>query len=246
LGKPPGLDPELLLRAYAQGAFPMADDRSAEEIFWVEPKRRAILPLDGFHLSRALAKTIRQDRFVTTADQAFVDVVQACAAPAAGRETTWINGEIEQAVAALHEQGHAHSIECWADGELAGGLYGVRLGRAFFGESMFSRQRDASKVAMAHLVARLRAGGFELLDCQFMTPHLASLGAIEISQARYRRLLDRALSAGRKAYFDQIAQLPDSYSSVSPAFGSVSPPLATMVSGPISGWRILHSLVQTS
>jgi leucyl/phenylalanyl-tRNA---protein transferase len=172
--------------------------------------------------------------------------VQCCAAPGAGRETTWINAEIERAVTILHKRGHAHSVECWADGHLVGGLYGVRLGRAFFGESMFSRARDASKAALAHLVARLKEGGFELLDCQFMTPHLASLGAIEISQSNYKQKLERAVAAGKHADFNHIARDSGSYSSASPDLGAVSPPLATMVLGPISGCRILHSLVQTS
>ncbi len=175
----------MLLAAYASGVFPMADARDDEEIYWVEPKHRAILPLDGFRLSRSLAKTMRADRFVLTSDCGFPAVVRACAAPSAGREDTWISGTIEASYAELYAAGHAHSVECWRDGDLVGGLYGVSLGRAFFGESMFSRTNDASKVALAWLVARLRVGGFTLLDCQFMTPHLASMGAIEIPQSAY-------------------------------------------------------------
>lgn len=183
-----------LLAAYASGLFPMADSREEEEVYWVEPRTRAILPLDGFHLSRSLAKTVRSGRFDITVDRDFATIVRACAAPSEGREDTWINPLIETSYAGLFAAGHAHSVECWRDGRLVGGLYGVSLGRAFFGESMFSRATDASKVALAWLVARLRAGGFTLLDCQFITPHLASLGAIEMPQARYLDLLYPSVS----------------------------------------------------
>ncbi len=185
------LDPDLLLRAYSIGVFPMADSREAEDVFWVEPRRRAIFPLHDFRLSRSLRKTVRSNRFRVTADQAFAEVVRACAA----REETWINAAIEQSYAVLHVRGSAHSIECWQDEELVGGLYGVRLGGAFFGESMFSIRTDASKVALAWLVARLVVGGFRLLDCQFMTDHLRSLGAVEISQRDYLVLLDSATAS---------------------------------------------------
>lgn len=186
------LDPEMLLRAYTIGAFPMSDSRDAAEVFWVQPRRRAILPLDGFHLSRSLRKTLRSDRFDVTRDRAFAEVVRACAK----RDDTWINAEIEESYSRLHQLGHAHSIEVWEEGTLVGGLYGVRLERAFFGESMFSRATDASKVALAWLVARMIAGGFSLLDCQFMTDHLKSLGAIEITQEHYLQLLSSALGEG--------------------------------------------------
>ncbi|MEA3040621.1 MAG: leucyl/phenylalanyl-tRNA---protein transferase, partial [Sphingomonadales bacterium] len=162
------IDPELLLRAYSIGVFPMADSRSAGEVFWVEPRRRAVIPIGGFRLSRSLRKTLRAGAFAVTRDTAFAEVVRRCAE----RDETWINAEIEASYNQLHGLGHAHSIECWQDGRLAGGLYGVRLGAAFFGESMFSAARDASKVALAWLVARLKVGGFTLLDCQFMTEHL--------------------------------------------------------------------------
>ncbi|HEU0134130.1 MAG TPA: leucyl/phenylalanyl-tRNA--protein transferase [Allosphingosinicella sp.] len=185
------IDPDLLLRAYAIGVFPMSDSRDADEVFWVEPRRRAILPIDGFRLSRSLRKTIRSGEFRVTRDTAFAEVVRRCAQ----RDETWINGDIEESYRLLHQRGHAHSIECWHDGELAGGLYGVKLGGAFFGESMFSARRDSSKVALAWLVARLRVGGFRLLDCQFMTEHLRSLGAVEVPQEDYLALLDSALSA---------------------------------------------------
>jgi leucyl/phenylalanyl-tRNA---protein transferase len=186
------IDPDLLLRAYAIGVFPMADSRDADEVFWVEPKRRAIIPVDGFRLSRSLRKAVRSGAFRVTCDAAFAEVVRRCAE----REETWINAEIERSYAELHRRGHAHSIECWQDGELAGGLYGVTLGAAFFGESMFSAAKDASKVALAWLVARLRVGGYRLLDCQFMTEHLRSLGAVEIDQKDYVALLSAALSSG--------------------------------------------------
>ncbi|RED15049.1 leucyl/phenylalanyl-tRNA--protein transferase [Parasphingopyxis lamellibrachiae] len=189
------LDPNMLLRAYAVGVFPMADSRDADEVFWVEPKMRAVLPLDGFQLSRSLAKTLKSDRFRVTRDTAFGEVVSACAEAQPDRPDTWINPAIESAYGELHRRQHAHSIECWQDGKLVGGLYGVQLGRAFFGESMFSRVSNASKVALAHLVARMKTGGFALLDCQFMTDHLASLGAIEISKDDYTSLLDAALSS---------------------------------------------------
>src|SRR5919112_816410 len=186
------IDPDLLLRAYAIGVFPMSDSRDAEEVFWVEPRRRAILPLERFRLSRSLRKTIRSGEYAVTRDTAFAEIVRRCAQ----REETWINGDIEASYRLLHARGHAHSIECWHEGELAGGLYGVSLGAAFFGESMFSARRDASKVALAWLVARLRVGGYKLLDCQFMTEHLRSLGAIEVTQKDYVSILSAALAVG--------------------------------------------------
>lgn len=190
------LDPRLLLRGYSAGIFPMADSRDAADVFWVEPRQRAIIPLDGFHCSHSLARRLRSGQFIVTHDTAFQQVLQACA----DRDETWINGEIERATFGLHAAGHAHSVECWhvdEDGEraLVGGLYGVKLGRAFFGESMFSRMSDASKVALAWLVARLRVGGFTLLDCQFMTSHLASLGAAQVSRDDYVGLLSAALGS---------------------------------------------------
>src|SRR5688572_15473926 len=183
------LDPRLLLQGYAAGIFPMADSRDAAELFWVEPRSRAILPLDGFHMSRSLRRTIRSGKFSVTMDRDFPAVIGACA----NREETWINADIERAMLTLHRTGHAHSVEVWDEGELAGGLYGVKLGRAFFGESMFSRRTDASKVALAWLVARLKVGGYALLDCQFMTDHLASLGAVAVPRDRYVELLSAAL-----------------------------------------------------
>jgi leucyl/phenylalanyl-tRNA--protein transferase len=195
---PQELDPELVLRAYAMGVFPMADHRTADSVYWVEPKLRGIMPLEGFHLSRSLKKTILSDRFRVTADQAFGEIIRLCAESATDRPDTWINGPIERVFTELHHRGFAHSIEVWDGERLAGGLYGLALGRAFFGESMVTRVRDASKVAFAWLVARLKAGGFTLLDCQFQTGHLASLGAIEVPRDDYIALLGAALgeSAG--------------------------------------------------
>jgi leucyl/phenylalanyl-tRNA--protein transferase len=186
-----GLDPRLLLRGYAAGIFPMSDSRDAADVFWVEPRSRAILPLNRFRLSRSLARRVRSGRFEVTVDKAFPQVLAQCAA----RDETWINEPIERATLGLHATGHAHSVEAWHDGKLVGGLYGVKLGRAFFGESMFSTMTDASKVALAWLVVRLKVGGFTLLDCQFMTSHLASLGAATVARERYVRLLGSALGS---------------------------------------------------
>ncbi|WP_294392859.1 leucyl/phenylalanyl-tRNA--protein transferase [uncultured Sphingomonas sp.] len=234
------LDPDLLLRAYSVGVFPMANARDAPDIFWVEPRKRGILPLDGFHLSRSLAKTIRSDRYRVTADQAFEQVVALCAQSTTDRPDTWINPVIEQAYAELHRRGYAHSVEAWQDDRLVGGLYGVRLGGAFFGESMFSRARDASKVALAHLVARLKAGGFRLLDCQFLTEHLASLGTIEVGRNAYVALLDSALGLGSSAAGDGN---PADFFALERTAGG---PDAATVSGPMSGCRIVQLLGQTS
>jgi len=189
------LDPRLLLQGYATGIFPMADSRDAAELFWVEPRNRAIIPLDRFHVSHSLRRTLRSGRFSVTHDTDFAAVITACAE----REETWINDDLERAMLALHGSGHAHSIEVWSGAALVGGLYGVKLGRAFFGESMFSRKRDASKVALAWLVARLKVGNFTLLDCQFMTEHLASLGAVSVPRETYVALLSGALGGGGSA-----------------------------------------------
>lgn len=187
------ITPEVLLKAYACGIFPMAENADDPSLYWIEPDRRGLLPLDGFHVPRRLARTVRADRFDLRVDSDFEAVIDACAEPRAGRSRTWINDRIRELYCRLHEIGHCHSIEAWRDGALVGGLYGVRLGRAFFGESMFHRERDASKVALVHLVARLRAGGFVLLDTQFVTSHLSRFGALEVSKATYNRLLERAL-----------------------------------------------------
>jgi leucyl/phenylalanyl-tRNA--protein transferase len=186
------ITPEVLLRAYACGIFPMAESADDPTLFWVEPEMRGVIPLDGFRVSSRLARTVRSDAFTVTVDTAFKAVIAGCAAPAAGREDTWINKRIRELYGGLHALGHCHSVEVWQDGDLAGGLYGVNLGRAFFGESMFHRVRDASKVALVHLVARLIAGGFELLDTQYVTEHLKTFGAIEIPRRRSTSLLDKA------------------------------------------------------
>lgn len=192
------LTPELLLRAYAAGIFPMAETADDPDVFWVDPEQRGILPLDGFHLPRRLARTLRQDIFDVQCDAAFEAVVRGCAEPTPERPKTWINEEIVRLYAALHRLGFAHSVEAWRGSELVGGLYGVALGAAFFGESMYSRVTDASKVALAQLVARLRLGGFRLLDTQFVTDHLQQFGALEISRAQYHRRLTAAIQL--KAY----------------------------------------------
>ncbi|MEM7496384.1 MAG: leucyl/phenylalanyl-tRNA--protein transferase [Pseudomonadota bacterium] len=202
----PEVTPELLLRAYAAGVFPMAEAADADEIFWVEPRRRGILPLDGFHISRSLRKRLRQPDYEVRTDTAFHEVLAACA----DRPETWINPQIAGLYGALHHMGRAHSVEVWIGGRLVGGLYGVTLGGAFFGESMFSRARDSSKIALAHLVARLRRGGFLLLDTQFTTGHLESLGAVTVSRQTYRALLDEAV--GLDANFD--VPMPDQPSAV--------------------------------
>lgn len=246
------LDPEIVLGAYAVGVFPMADHRAADTVYWVEPKRRAIMPLDGFHLSRSLRKVITSDRFRVTADQDFSGIVALCAASADDRPETWINTTIADVFARLHRMGFAHSIECWEGDRLVGGLYGLALGRAFFGESMVSRARDASKVALAALVARLRVGGFTLLDCQFQTDHLASLGAVEISRGDYLGLLSTALAgvtgAGGGAAAAGVALSALASASSLADFAALDrlPTGATTVSGPVSGKLIAQLLVQTS
>jgi leucyl/phenylalanyl-tRNA--protein transferase len=187
--------PELMLRAYRSGLFPMAETRRGDRLYWLDPEQRGILPLEKFHLPRRLRRTAVAGGFEIAADRDFAAVIAACATPAEGREDTWINRDIERLFTALHAQGHAHSVEAWRDGVLVGGLYGVVLGGAFFGESMFSLARDASKVALVHLVARLRLGGFVLLDTQFVTAHLTQFGAYEIPRAQYKAALDRAAGA---------------------------------------------------
>jgi len=187
------ITPEVLLRAYACGIFPMAESADDPTLFWVEPEIRGVIPLPGFRIASRLARTVRSDAFTVTVDTAFKAVIAGCAAPQAGRNDTWINKRIRDLYLGLHGIGHAHSVEVWRDGDLVGGLYGVSLGQAFFGESMFHRARDASKVALVHLVARLIAGGFELLDTQYVTEHLRSFGAVEIPRKRYTALLDKAI-----------------------------------------------------
>jgi leucyl/phenylalanyl-tRNA---protein transferase len=183
------LTPDILLRGYSIGIFPMADHRDGDEIFWVDPKRRGIMPLNGFHISRSLTRQLRREPFQITTDVDFAGVVDGCA----DRSETWINAEIHRHYMQLHQDGHAHSLEVWDGNELVGGVYGVLLGAAFFGESMFSRRTGASKIALAYLVDRLNQAGFALFDTQFLTEHLATLGGIEISRADYRRRLEQAI-----------------------------------------------------
>ncbi len=189
------LTPDLLLHGYSIGIFPMAEHRDDPDIFWVDPRQRGVMPLDGFHISRSLKRALRQSTYRVAINEDFAGTVEACA----DRSETWINEEIRSLYASLHSEGHAHSLELWDHDDLIGGVYGVTLGAAFFGESMFSRRRDASKMALAYLVDRLRLGGFVLFDTQFITPHLASLGAVEITRAAYHRVLSEAVE--RKADF---------------------------------------------
>jgi leucyl/phenylalanyl-tRNA--protein transferase len=236
------LEPAMVLGAYAVGVFPMADARDSTGVYWVEPRHRAILPLHGFHLSHSLRRTLRSERFRLTADAAFPAIIGMCAEAATDRPETWINRSIERVFLDLHQAGFAHSIECWDGDELVGGLYGLAIGRAFFGESMVSRATDASKAALAALVARLRYGGFTLLDCQFMTDHLASLGAVEIDRDDYMALLGDALAEvlGPSAS-------PDGSWAAGPAdFRALDGAVSTSVSVPFSGKDIVQLLGQTS
>jgi leucyl/phenylalanyl-tRNA--protein transferase len=241
------ITPEMLLQAYRAGIFPMAERRDDPNLFWVSPDARGIFPLDRFHLPRRLARTVRSDRFTVKTDTAFADVMRACAAPAADRDESWINDEILSLYTALHGMGHAHSVESWRDGELVGGLYGVKIGAAFFGESMFSRERDASKVALAHLVARLKVGGFRLLDAQFITSHLAQFGAIEIPRAAYLELLAFALERDANFYWPESSG-SSGIASLEVASGDVALTVdVEAISGNCwSGWLVAQLITQTS
>ena len=264
------LPEELLLRAYRAGVFPMADSREDTEVFWVEPRRRAIFPLDQFQPSRSLLKVVRQDRFRVTCDADFAGVIRACAAPRPDHPETWISRRIEASYIALHEAGHAHSIECWqADGTLVGGLYGVAFGRVFCGESMFSRADNASKVALVWLVALMRRAGFRVLDCQFMTDHLASLGAMEVGRAEYLALVEDACRDGFAADLpaawrgfagsagDQVSAAAGAGEAASgvavgegvatgAAAGAAADPVARAAGSSSPGKRIAQSFTQTS
>jgi len=228
------IDPELLLLAYRSGIFPMAEARDDPEIMWIEPRERAIFPLDGLTISRSLARTLRRDRFTVTCNRAFEQVIAECAAPREDEDgevsESWISKRITASYILLHKLGHAHSIECWRDGRLVGGLYGVGFDRVFCGESMFSRESDASKVALCWLVAAMRAARMELLDCQFMTTHLASLGAVAMPQARYLELVARACRPAPEAPY---APLPEGFAALPDAASS-------------PGKTIAQSLIQTS
>lgn len=227
------IDPQLLMRAYRCGIFPMAESRDDAEVMWIEPRERAIIPLDGLILSRSLARTLRRETFTVTCNHAFARVVAECAASRPGEDAdsreTWISHRIAASYGLLHRMGRAHSIECWQEGTLVGGLYGVGFDRVFCGESMFSRRSDASKVALCWLVAAMRAARHELLDCQFMTPHLSSLGAIAMPQADYLARLDHACRGIEFAAYVPLAE----------AFGGLA-----ASSSP--GKRIAQSLIQIS
>jgi leucyl/phenylalanyl-tRNA--protein transferase len=214
------ITPEVLLKAYSCGIFPMAESADDPALYWIEPERRGIIPLDGFHLPSRLARTVRSTRFTVAIDRNFDAVITGCAQPQPGRTRTWINSRIRNLYRKLYERGDCHTVEVYDEGELIGGLYGVSLGRAFFGESMFHRQRDASKIALVHLVARLKAGRYRLLDTQFVTEHLQTFGAIEVSRPVYHKLLDAALVGEA-----QFAALP--------------------LDRPISGESILSELART-
>jgi leucyl/phenylalanyl-tRNA---protein transferase len=201
--------PSLLLRAYACGIFPMADSADDPTLYWVEPRERGVLPLDRFHVPKRLARTVRADLYEVRIDTDFTAVIEGCAAARPGRRVTWINGTIRRLYGELFRLGHVHTVEAWRDGEMVGGLYGVKLGAAFFGESMFSTARDASKVALVHLAARLKRGGFHLLDTQFLTEHLAQFGGLELPRNIYVERLDKALAGSATfAAFPEDAACP--------------------------------------
>lgn len=240
----PPIPVDMLLLAYRSGIFPMADSRDDPEIFWVEPRERAIIPLDGFVMSRSLAKIVRQDRYTVTCNAGFAEVMRQCAAPRPGHPESWISERILASYASLHQTGHAHSLECWKDGALVGGLYGVSFDRVFCGESMFSRADNASKVALAWLVAMLRHAGFALLDCQFMTDHLASLGAVEMPQLDYLERVAAAQGTPAMTLPQAYAGLVAEASSASASSSSASAPASASASSP--GKLIAQSLTQTS
>jgi leucyl/phenylalanyl-tRNA---protein transferase len=266
----PPIPVETLLLAYRSGIFPMSDNREDTEVFWVEPRERAIIPLDGLHLSKSLRKVLRADRFMVTVDRAFEQVIRACSQPRPDHPETWISERIVQSYIGLHRAGHAHSVECWletpADGPaLVGGLYGVSFDRVFCGESMFSRVPDASKVALAWLTALLRSAGFALLDCQFMTEHLRSMGAVEMAQADYRRLVADAHSqprtslgmawrsltggcypAGVPSAAGAGASGAGAAAGVAAGFGAVAAGFSPDAGPSSPGKRIVQSLTQTS
>lgn len=220
------ITPDVLLKAYACGIFPMADSADDPDLYWVEPALRGVLPLDGVHIPKRLKRTVRADIFTVRIDTDFDAVIEGCARPAPGRKSTWINSEIRRLFGALFRLGHVHTVESWRDGKLVGGLYGLQIGSAFFGESMFSAQTDASKVAFIHLVGRLKHGGFKLLDTQFATEHLARFGVVEVPRSQYHTLLEDALQdTAAFRCFDQDGLVP---------------PL------PVSGNDVLQSISQTS
>jgi leucyl/phenylalanyl-tRNA--protein transferase len=246
------INPEELLLAYRLGIFPMAESRSAKDVLWVRPHERGILPLDKFHVPRRLAATVRSDRYTVTVDTCFSEVIRGCAEQRPDRRDTWINAAIMDVFTTLHTRGLAHSVEVWFEGKLVGGLYGLSLASAFFAESKFSRMRDASKVALVHLAARLKAGGYTLLDAQFPNPHLEQFGAITVTEERFQSLLARALS--REANFYGRSGAAPAGGGVAPAGGRSSGGLAggggksaggkDFSSG--AGWSVLQVITQTS
>lgn len=242
------ITPETLLAAYACGMFPMAESRDDPTLFWLSPQMRGVMPINGFHVPKRLARTIRSDRFRVTADTAFEEVMRACAAPnpaRKGRDDSWINDQILGLYTALFRQGHAHSVECWQDNQLVGGLYGVSLGGAFFGESMFSTRTDASKVALVHLIARLKSGGFALLDTQFLTDHLAQFGTTEVPREAYLIRLEQALEAPAKwpTYWPASSGSSGIFSSA-PLLGDTG--TAGLADGAWDGALVMHLITQTS
>ncbi len=232
-----GIHPEELLLAYRLGMFPMAENRFAEDVLWIRPRQRGILPLENFHVPRRLARTVRADRYTVRVDQAFPEVIRGCAAEGPDREDTWINPAIIEVFEGLFVQGQAHSVETYDNGELVGGLYGLSLAGAFFAESKFSRRTDASKVALVHLAARLKAGGYTLLDAQFPNPHLAQFGAVAVPEQRFAQLLQTALS--RQGNFYALDRLYG-------VGGSGGSSAGTSGSGAVSGASVLQVMTQTS
>jgi leucyl/phenylalanyl-tRNA--protein transferase len=243
----PPITPELLVRAYAAGFFPMAERRRDPHIFWVSPEERGIIPLDGFHVPRRLARTVRSDRFEVRTDTSFAAVMAACAASARGRQETWINDELTRLYCQLHDAGYAHCVECWHEDQLVGGLYGMQLGAVFFGESMFSRERDASKVSLVHLVARLLRGGFTLLDAQFLTDHLAQFGAIALPRREYLERLEAAIAQTAEFYCPEPSGSSGSFS-LAAASGDVGLTGAVDATAGACwpGWFVLQLITQTS
>lgn len=241
------ITPELLLRAYAQGVFPMAERRDDPALYWLSPESRGIIPLERFHVPRRLARDIRNDKFRVTLNRNFEAIIRACAAPYPGREESWINAEIISLYSELHRLGSAHSIEVWKEEMLVGGLYGVTLGAAFFGESMFSRARDASKFALAHLVARLIAGGYELLDAQFLTEHLAQFGAVAISRVEYLKRLEHARNRAASLYCPDPSGSSGA-ASLAPASGDVAltGAVEATTGATCPGWLVLQLITQRS
>lgn len=238
------IDPDELLLAYRLGVFPMAETRDAANVLWVRPKTRCILPLEEFHVPKRLARTIRSDRFEIRCDTAFDTVIRSCAAAGPQREDSWINPAIAGVFKLLHERGHAHSVETWEDGHLVGGLYGLSIGAVFFGESMFSTKSDASKVALVHLAARLKRGGYRLLDAQFPNPHLDQFGALEIPEERFEILLETALS--READFYSLGGASGPSSRTAPSPSSAKGSSTGSSGGAGGGASVLQVITQTS